>query len=595
MTTRFDPISLEIMWSRLINVTEECWVTIWRTAFSTIIGEAQDFGCELLDAHGNSMAHSPRSMPTFNLTLPRAVKEILRIVPPGSLADGDVLITNDPWICAGHLFDIAVVTPVFRQGRLVGLVGSIAHCSDIGGIKDSGRAREVYDEGLQIPPLWLYRGGRLNEDLAEIIRRNVRRADMVFGDIQAQVASNHVGAQRLLAFMDEYGFDDLEPLALEVQTRAEVAMRRAIAAVPDGTYRSEIAINVAGRHLRLPCAVIVEGDELTVDWEGAPSELPIGGFNCTYSYASAHTTYALKSILTPDIPSNAGCFRPLHVRAPEGSIFNCRHPAAVNQRTMTGWFCGPAIFRALAPVLPAKVQAFTGLPATCSAYGQTADGQTYNDHIMFGGGQGGSAQGDGYSALMYPTSAGNVPVEMFEQRTPLVVECKELTSGTGGAGAHRGGLAQRMVLRKLYHDGLPVLLNFLAHGHESPVPGLLGGRSGKGAGYKVVGGTVEAGNGTSTLVELRGAGDSLALWTAGGSGFGEAARRDPSLIARDRAGGYVTAGARRSDGRNHAPGQRRRTGPAAAGTRTARRGRTSVGVRGRDRRRRGTSTDRRPR
>jgi 5-oxoprolinase (ATP-hydrolysing) len=139
MMNRFDPISLEIMWSRLINITEECWVTIWRTAFSTIIGEAQDFGCELLDAHGHSMAHSPRSMPTFNLTLPRAVKEILTVIPPASLADGDVLVTNDPWICAGHLFDIAVVTPVFRGGRLVGLVGSIAHCSDIGGIKDSGR------------------------------------------------------------------------------------------------------------------------------------------------------------------------------------------------------------------------------------------------------------------------------------------------------------------------------------------------------------------------------------------------------------------------------------------------------------------------
>jgi 5-oxoprolinase (ATP-hydrolysing) len=582
MTGRFDPISLEIMWSRLINITEECWVTIWRTAFSTIIGEAQDFGCELLDAHGNSMAHSPRSMPTFNLTLPRAVKEILRIIPPRALADGDVLITNDPWICAGHLFDIAVVTPVFRQGRLIGLVGSIAHCSDIGGIKDSGRAREVYDEGLQIPPLRLYRAGELNDDVAEMIRRNVRRPDMVFGDIQAQVASNYVGAQRLLAFMDEYQLDDLEPLALEVQHRAETAMRQAIAAVPDGTYRSEIEISLAGRRLRLPCAVTVEGDELTVDWEGAPPELPIGGFNCTYSYASAHTTYALKSILTPEIPSNAGCFRPLHVKAPEGSIFNCRYPAAVNQRTMTGWFCGPAVFRALAPVLPDRVQAFTGLPATCSAYGWDAGGRAYNDHIMFGGGQGASQRADGYSALMYPTSAGNVPVEMFEQRTPLLVERKELIPGTGGPGQRRGGLAQRMMVRKLYDDRLPVLLNFLAHGHESPMPGLLGGRAGGDAGYDVVGGTVTAGDDTSTLVELRRAGDSLALWTAGGSGFGDPAQRDAPLIARDLADGYITAAG--ADGREHARRQRARTGAVAAGPRGAGRGRPSVGVRGRNRR-----------
>jgi 5-oxoprolinase (ATP-hydrolysing)/N-methylhydantoinase A len=563
MTAPFDAISLEIMWSRLINITEECWVTIWRTAFSTIIGEAQDFGCELLDAHGNSMAHAPRSMPTFNLTLPRAVKEILTIIPPTMLADGDVLITNDPWICAGHLYDVAVVTPVFRDGSLVALVGSIAHCSDIGGIKDSGRAREVYDEGLQIPPLRLYRAGRLNDDLAEVIRRNVRRPDAVFGDIQAQVASNYVGAQRLLAFMDEYGLDDLEPLALETQHRAEAAMRQAIAAVPDGIYRSEISFSAAGRRLRLPCAVIVEGDELTVDWEGAPPELPIGGFNCTYSYASAHTTYALKSILTPEIPSNAGCFRPLHVKAPEGSILNCRYPAAVNQRTMTGWFCGPAVFRALAPVLPGGVQAFTGLPATCSAYGHDGDGRPFNDHIMFGGGQGASAQGDGASALMYPTSAGNVPVEMFEQRTPLLVECKELLADSGGPGLHRGGLAQRMVLRKLHDDGLPVLLNFLAHGHESPMPGLLGGGSGTGAAYEVSGGVVSAGSETSTLVELHRATDSLTLLTAGGSGFGDPRQRPDHLISRDLDEGYATADGLTADGREHVAGRRDRARPAA--------------------------------
>jgi 5-oxoprolinase (ATP-hydrolysing)/N-methylhydantoinase A len=563
MDTRFDPISLEIMWSRLINITEECWVTIWRTAFSTIIGEAQDFGCELLDAHGNSMAHAPRSMPTFNLTLPRAVKEILTTIPPATMADGDVLITNDPWICAGHLYDVAVVTPVFRDGSLVALVGSIAHCSDIGGIKDSGRAREVYDEGLQIPPLRLYRAGRLNDDLAELIRRNVRRPDAVFGDIQAQVASNHVGAQRLLAFMEEYGLDDLEPLALEIQHRAEAAMRQAIAAVPDGTYRSAIEFSAAGRRLRLPCAVVVAGDELTVDWEGAPAELPVGGFNCTYSYASAHTTYALKSILTPDIPSNAGCFRPLHVRAPEGSILNCRYPAAVNQRTMTGWFCGPAVFRALAPVLPASVQAFTGLPASCSAYGYEADGRAFNDHIMFGGGQGASAHGDGASALMYPTSAGNVPVEMFEQRTALLVESKELLADSGGPGRHRGGLAQRMVLRKLHDDGLPVLLNFLAHGHESPMPGLLGGRSGADTAYEVSGGVVSGGSETSTLVELHRATDALTLVTAGGSGFGDPQQRPDDLIARDMEEGYATAGGLTEYGREHVPGQRDGARPAA--------------------------------
>ncbi|MDR7581230.1 MAG: hydantoinase B/oxoprolinase family protein, partial [Armatimonadota bacterium] len=338
--TTFDPVTLEILWSRLINVTEECWVTVRRTAFSTIIGEAQDFGCEVLDGRANSIAHSPRSMPVFNLTLPLAVRRLLDVFPVDRLEDGDVLITNDPWICAGHLFDLAVVTPVFREGELVAIMGSIGHCSDIGGTKDSARAREIYEEGLQIPPLRLYRAGRLNEDLAAIIRRNVRRPEMVFGDIQALVSANRVGAQRLLALMEDYGLRSLEPLAVEVQRRAEEAMRRAIRAVPDGVYRGSSTFTLRGERLRLGCAVIVEGDEIAVEWDDVPPELPEGGVNCTLTYTAAHSVYALKSILTPEIPSNAGCFRPLHVRAPEGSILNCRYPAAVSQRTMVGWFCG---------------------------------------------------------------------------------------------------------------------------------------------------------------------------------------------------------------------------------------------------------------
>ncbi|MDR7460393.1 MAG: hydantoinase B/oxoprolinase family protein [Armatimonadota bacterium] len=539
VATAFDPVTLEILWSRLINVTEECWVTIWRTAFSTIIGEAQDFGCELLDARANSIAHSPRSMPVFNLTLPLTVRRLLEVFPVETLEEGDVLITNDPWICVGHLFDLAVVTPVFRDGAVVGIVGSIGHCSDIGGTKDSARARELYEEGLQIPPLRLYRAGRLNEDLAALIRQNVRRPEMVFGDIQAQVGANRVGAQRLLAFMEEYGLRSLEPLALEVQRRAEEAMRRAIRAVPDGVYRGASTFTLRGERLRLGCAVTVDGDEITVEWDDVPPQLPEGGVNCTLSYTAAHTTYALKSILTPEVPSNAGCFRPLHVRAPEGSILNCRYPAAVSQRTMVGWFCGPAIFRALAEVLPDRVQAFTGLPGVCTAYGRDERGETFNDHIMFGGGQGASAHGDGYAALMYPTSAGNVPVEMFEQRTPLLVERKELIPGSGGPGRHRGGLGQEVILRKLYDDGLPVLVNVLPHGTDSPQPGLLGGGPGGPAGAEVRGARVEPVAGIGQLVELRRAEDVIIIRSAGGSGYGNPAERPQALVERDRQEGYV--------------------------------------------------------
>ena len=335
MTQSFDPVSLEIMWSRLINITEECWITIRKTAFSLIIGEAQDFGCELLDPQGESLAHSPRSMPVFNLTLPRAVKALLNAFPPETLQEGDVLITNDPWLCAGHLFDVALVTPVFREGKLVGHIGSIAHCSDIGGTLDANSAREIYDEGLQIPPMKLYKAGQPNEDLINLIKRNVRKGEMVMGDIQAQYSANEVGAERLLRFMDEYALDDLSELAEVIQDRAEDAMRQAIAEVPDGSYKSSITYDGIGDPLTLHVTVTITGDELVADWD-APPQLPRGGINCTLNYTAAHSVYALKSMLTPDIPSNAGCYRPITVNAPAGSILNCDYPGE-RQRSHDDW------------------------------------------------------------------------------------------------------------------------------------------------------------------------------------------------------------------------------------------------------------------
>lgn len=543
MTPPFDPVSLEIMWSRLVHIAEECWITIYRTAFSTIIGEAQDFGCELFDADAQSIAHSTRSMPVFNLTLPLAVRQMLRACPKETLTPGDVLITNDPWICAGHLPDLAIVTPVFRRDALVGLVGSIAHASDIGGTRDSSLAREVYDEGLQIPPLRLYRAGVLNEDLAAMIGRNVRRPEMVLGDIQAQVTSNHVGATRLVAFMDEYRLDSLAVLAHEVQDRAERAMRDAIRAVPEGTYRSEVGFDGMGEPLRLPCAVTVRGDEITVDWTGAPPQLPRGGVNCTYHYTAAHTTYALKSILTPEIRSNAGCYRPFRVIAPEGSILNCRYPAAVNSRTHTGWHLGPAVFLALAGVLPDRVQAFTGLPIGMGAYGVDGAGRVFNDHLFQGGGQGASAHGDGKSALLYPTSAANVSVEMFESRTPLLVECKELIPDSGGPGRARGGLGQRVRIRLLAAGPTPALVDCWPLGQLVPTPGLHGGHPGALARARLAGspgGAHGEAADRSGVVELRAPEERATIEIAGGSGYGPPAERPLERVQRDLDEGYIT-------------------------------------------------------
>lgn len=545
----FDPVSLEIMWSRLINITEECWITIWRTAFSMIIGEAQDFGCELLDANGESLAHSPRSMPVFNLTLPRAVRGLLEHYPAHTLQPGDVLVTNDPWICAGHLFDIALVTPVFRQGRVVGLVGSIAHCSDIGGTRDALSAREIYDEGLQIPPMKLYRAGEPNDDLLRIIRQNVRKGDMVLGDIQAQLSANRVGAHRLLAFMDEYGLDDLTPLAHVVQDRAEQAMRDAIAAVPDGEYCYAVEFDGTGVPQSLPVRVVVQGDELLVDWSGAPPQVERGGINCTLSYTAAHTVYTLKCILTPDIPSNAGCFRPIRVQAPPGSVLNCRYPASVNVRLMTGWYCAPAVFGALAPVLANRVQAFTGLPMGAGAYGYENEERAFNDHLFQGGGQGAGARGDGKSALLYPTSAANTAVEMFETRTPLLVEQKALIPDSGGPGKYRGGLGQRVTVRKLHNDGRPAQMSMHPQGLLVDTPGLYGGRPGRRANVRLEeDGRALEGRELNGFAELRRPSQRLTIELGGGSGFGDPTERALEAIQEDLDEGLISPAGLRAYG-----------------------------------------------
>src|SRR5687768_6417746 len=204
VTTTFDPITLEIMWSRLIGIADDMWTTVLRTAVSTIIGAAQDFGCEILDADGNSVAHSNRSMPVFNIVMPTVTRAVLERHPVESMRPGDVYITNDPWLCAGHLDDIATITPVFMTDRVVGFAVTIAHTTSIGGTLTSRTVRDVFEEGLRIPILKLYDAGNLNETVQAFIQQNVRTSDMVLTDIEATITANELGARRTVALLGEY-------------------------------------------------------------------------------------------------------------------------------------------------------------------------------------------------------------------------------------------------------------------------------------------------------------------------------------------------------------------------------------------------------
>ena len=474
--TQFDPLTLEILWQRLITVVDEMATILVRTSFSTVVGAANDFGCEIMDANGSSLAHATRSMPVFNRTLPNVTQAVVDKFGRANIRPGDVFIANDPWLNAGHHPDVAIMTPFFRDDRLMGFAANIAHLADLGGTLDSNQAREAYEEGLLIPLARLYDQGQLNEVVIDFIAGNVRVPEMVIGDIYAQVTSNQAGSEKVLALMEEYALADLQPLASEIQARSEAAMRQAIAAVPDGDYHSRVSFDEFDGELNIDCRIVIEGDTLTVDFSGSSPQQPQGGINCTYTYAKAHASYGLKCILLPDVPSNSGCFRPINIHAPEGSILNARYPASVRMRTKTGWYVHHALFAALVEVLPEQVMGAPGVIGGLTIFAtDETTGKTYHSWFFNGGGMGAGANVDGNATTIYPSSASNVPVELFEVAVPVLVEEKEYLTDSGGPGRQRGGAGLRMSFRALANQTLTPIASTWLHGQNIPPFGLQGG------------------------------------------------------------------------------------------------------------------------
>ena len=517
-----DPIGLEIMWSRLIAIADEMWTTVLRTAVSPVIGAAQDYACELLDAEGNGLAHSSRSMPVFNLVMPEITRALLQRFPASEMAQGDVYIGNDPRLCAGHLDDIAIITPIFKQGRVVALANTVAHASSIGGALDPMRARDRYEEGLFIPLAKLHDGGVPNDVLIAMIEANVRQPEMVLTDIAAQVAANEVGARRVLAFLDEYQLDGLTELATVLQRRAESAMRRAISAAPDGVYPGESIVEAPWGDLTLRGEVQIDGDSLSVDYSGSAPQQPGGGMNCTFTYTRAHTVYPLKCLLTPNVPNNEGCFKPISVAAPAGSILNCSRTASVNSRTRTGWHLHTLLFSALAEAFPDRVQAGNGLMHPVRAVGTEQDGTPFGVHFFTGGGRGAGGGRDGIGHNCFPSSAGNVPIEIFESRAPILVEERVLLDDTGGAGVHRGAPGHRFRLRRLPGSAADVRLYLHPDRLRHPAPGLFGGGPGNRSRILLNGEDVTGGTGylKSGEVVLASDDDVYTSEAAGGGGIG---------------------------------------------------------------------------
>ncbi len=536
-----DPITLEVVRGRLETVAAEMQTVLRRIALSTLISAANDLGCEVMDARGWSVAHAATSNPSFNLTLPHVAEAMLERFPADTLRPGDVLFTNDPWLGAGHLPDVSVLTPFFKNDKLVGFAGTIAHVADIGGLLNQTVARTVHEEGLFFPPMRLYDAGRRNETIFSVLRGSVRNPDMVIGDIDAIVTANEVAVRHTVELLDEYGLDDLQQLSDAVQNRAEAAMRETIEALPDGDYPYEHTFDVLDGPLTIRVVIRIRGGGMEVDYVDVPPQHGHGGINSTFSFTLARTMNALNCLLTPHIPSNQGLFRPITVKAPEGSILNPLFPASVNDRVKVGWQTIPLVQGALAGVTD-HIPAQTGFQCGVRFIGQDHEGVSISTIYMHGGGLGAAPGHDGVDSICYPTSSTTLPVEIFETATRARVVAKELQPGSAGAGRTRGGHGQRVVLQAPRADTASVTvhpgLSQVGHGPQ----GFNGGRSPAGARAWLEDEELAVGDVSRVLGGMSFTPDSghIELRTPGGGGYGDPSERDPALVLRDVRDGLLT-------------------------------------------------------
>ncbi|MFP6708217.1 MAG: hydantoinase B/oxoprolinase family protein, partial [Alphaproteobacteria bacterium] len=446
-TETLDPITVEILWTRLISVIDEAALILHRTSFSTVVRESHDYTCMVLAADGQSVAQATRSIPSFIGTLPMSVRAFLAKYPAETLRPGDVIISNDPWIGTGHLPDLTLAAPIYHGDTLVGFSGAIAHMADIGGRRRAPDNKDIYEEGLQIPILKLYEAGSRNETLHEIIRQNVRVPDEVSGDIHAMVGACQRMSAGVTGLLAEYAMADMSGLADRIIELSEAAMRRAIAQIPDGIYETVTGIDSFDSRLPLEmhCRMEVQGSELTVDFAGSSPQNP-SPLNSVLGYTQAYSTYALKCVLLPDVPNNEGNFRPITITAPEGCFLNPRYPAAVEARATVGHYCTSAIFNTLAKALPDRVPAESGMPLHGFAMSGWNEDRPFATILFFNGGQGARPDQDGISTLSFPTNVSTTPVEVLERVTPVRIRDKSLLPGSGGRGRFRGGLGQRVVM-----------------------------------------------------------------------------------------------------------------------------------------------------
>ncbi len=515
----FDPIELEVLWQSLISTVNEQARALQRAAFSPIVREAGDLANALFDRRGRMVAQAVTGTPGHINSLAKAAAALLDEHPPETLSEGDVLITNDPYKTAGQLLDVTVLSPVFRDRRVIGFFGSTIHHTDVGGYGIGAGARDVFEEGLWIPICKLMIAGRRNPDVWRFILANVRQPDHMAGDLHAQMASAEVGAQRLRTLCDAHALADIEALADEIVDRSEQATRDAIRQLPGGTYRSSATLDLTdGSTIEIACALTVDPDlgEITVDYAGSSDASPYG-INVVKNYTHAYTTFTVRSVLNPDLPNNHGSLAPIRVDAPEGSIVNAAPPQPCTARHVVGMFLPNAVLKALAQIRPQSAMAEgSGAVWTMQVNGHHADGRPFITAMFtYAGGVGARASKRGLDACAYPTGVAAVPVEVVEASAPIHFLRKQLRRGSGGGGRQQGGLGQTIAFT--VDTARPWQLNAVTSRLTSAPEGLFGGGSGAAGSFTVNGEPVR----TQARLTLN-PGDVVQLDLPGGGGYGVA-------------------------------------------------------------------------
>ena len=536
-TTTIDPITLEVVRNKVDGIANEMQSTLLRSSFSTVVKEGLDASASLFTLDGETLAQAI-AIPIHLATLIPIIETIVRTFPLNEMKPDDLYIMNDPYLGGTHLPDIAIVMPVFFDNKPIAISAAMTHHQDVGGMSPGSvppNATEIYQEGIRIPPLKLREGKEFNDTLIQMLKLNVRVPQVFMGDIGAQISACTVGARRVVELADRYGRIQTLQIFNELLDRSEQLTRKALEAIPDGTYSYVDYLDNDGVNLeesvRIEVAVTISGSEFHCDFEGTDPQTR-GPFNAVKSGSQAAAYYAVRAVTDSSIPTNGGCFRSVSLHLPEGTLVNPVEPAPVNSRTATLKRIAGSIVGALKGALPGHIPADSaGELLVLSLGGKSLDGKPYVVGEFNAGGSGGGPRKDGVDVIETDGSnCMNMPVEALELEAPVRVHRMSLRTDSGGGGEFRGGLGCVREIEFLADD---IALTHRGERHRHAARGSQGGGAGAKAFSKIVrrDGSEEVVN--SKLFTVVHAGERLIVETAGGGGYGKPNKRNRQAIRDD--------------------------------------------------------------